>query len=270
MLSAAAEIVRPGGRLFVIHWRHDAGTPRGPDLTIRPRPEQILGWATLTGRACAPQTRWSTCRPGTLDWCCWCKKSRPRVLEQMKGSNARRNHGSPEDHRRDGGDRVRTDDGSDGGRPTPHEAERAGGAPDAQHPNYTVTLTDKQLAKLLTAGQKQSATHTATHEQRQAQTHVQDASTPTPQRTPTRTTHRSSRPEAPALAAAPDATTRATAVTPATAAAPATRTPVRAIATDRSRAAGAGRASAGALSMPLTVVAGDHESRLRLQTPWEP
>ena len=50
MLSAAAEIVRPGGRLFVIHWRHDAGTPRGPDLTIRPRPEQILGWATLTGR----------------------------------------------------------------------------------------------------------------------------------------------------------------------------------------------------------------------------
>ena len=50
MLSAAAEILRPGGRVFVIHWRHDSGTPRGPDLKIRPRPEQILGWATLTER----------------------------------------------------------------------------------------------------------------------------------------------------------------------------------------------------------------------------
>ena len=50
MLSAAVQILRPGGRVFAIHWRHDVATPRGPDLKIRPRPEQILGWAALTGR----------------------------------------------------------------------------------------------------------------------------------------------------------------------------------------------------------------------------
>ena len=49
MLSAAAGIVRPGGRLFVIHWRHDPETPRGPELSIRPRPEEIVAWAALAG-----------------------------------------------------------------------------------------------------------------------------------------------------------------------------------------------------------------------------
>jgi SAM-dependent methyltransferase len=49
ILSAAADIVRPGGRLFVIHWRHDPETPRGPDLSIRPRPAQIADWAGETG-----------------------------------------------------------------------------------------------------------------------------------------------------------------------------------------------------------------------------
>ena len=49
ILSAAADIVRPGGRLFATHWRHDPETPRGPDLSIRPRPEQIVNWAGETG-----------------------------------------------------------------------------------------------------------------------------------------------------------------------------------------------------------------------------
>jgi SAM-dependent methyltransferase len=52
MLTAAAEVLRPGGRLFVIHWRYDAGTPRGPDLSIRPRPEDILAWAEAAGLRC--------------------------------------------------------------------------------------------------------------------------------------------------------------------------------------------------------------------------
>jgi SAM-dependent methyltransferase len=52
MLSAAAAVVRPGGRLFVIHWRHDAGTPRGPDLSIRPRPEEVVAWGSLAGLCC--------------------------------------------------------------------------------------------------------------------------------------------------------------------------------------------------------------------------
>jgi SAM-dependent methyltransferase len=52
MLTAAAEVLRPGGRLFVMHWRHDASTPRGPDLSIRPRPEQIVAWAAAAGLHC--------------------------------------------------------------------------------------------------------------------------------------------------------------------------------------------------------------------------
>lgn len=52
MLSAAAGILRPGGRLFVIHWRHDDRTPRGPDLGIRPRPEQVVSWGASVGLRC--------------------------------------------------------------------------------------------------------------------------------------------------------------------------------------------------------------------------
>ena len=45
LLAHAARIVRPGGRVLVIHWRYDPTTPRGPSLEIRPRPEQIIEWA---------------------------------------------------------------------------------------------------------------------------------------------------------------------------------------------------------------------------------
>jgi SAM-dependent methyltransferase len=49
LLTEAARAVRPGGWVLVIHWRYDPATPRGPALNIRPRPEQILGWAAQTG-----------------------------------------------------------------------------------------------------------------------------------------------------------------------------------------------------------------------------
>ena len=45
----AADAVRPGGHVLVIHWRY-GDTPRGPNLDIRPRPEQIATWAQQTGR----------------------------------------------------------------------------------------------------------------------------------------------------------------------------------------------------------------------------
>jgi hypothetical protein len=38
LLREAFRILRPHGVLGVIHWVHDARTPRGPDLRIRPRP----------------------------------------------------------------------------------------------------------------------------------------------------------------------------------------------------------------------------------------
>jgi hypothetical protein len=41
--------LQPGGEVLVIHWRYGE-TPRGPDLEIRPKPQQIAGWARRTGR----------------------------------------------------------------------------------------------------------------------------------------------------------------------------------------------------------------------------
>lgn len=49
ILKEAARIVRPAGLILVSHWRHDDTTPRGPSLSIRPRPENIFRWATSTG-----------------------------------------------------------------------------------------------------------------------------------------------------------------------------------------------------------------------------
>ncbi len=49
LLRETARVLRPGGWVLVIHWRYDAATPRGPSMAIRPRPEQIIGWAGETG-----------------------------------------------------------------------------------------------------------------------------------------------------------------------------------------------------------------------------
>jgi SAM-dependent methyltransferase len=48
LLAEAARAVHSGGWVFVIHWRFDLATPRGPNLDVRPRPEQILDWASKT------------------------------------------------------------------------------------------------------------------------------------------------------------------------------------------------------------------------------
>lgn len=41
-------ILKPGGKIGIIHWRSDIETPRGPGLDIRPKPEQILDWIDKT------------------------------------------------------------------------------------------------------------------------------------------------------------------------------------------------------------------------------
>ena len=43
-LNEAYRILRPKGKVGILHWRSDIETPRGPDLTIRPKPAQILEW----------------------------------------------------------------------------------------------------------------------------------------------------------------------------------------------------------------------------------
>jgi SAM-dependent methyltransferase len=49
LLRGGASLLGAGGRVLVIHWRSDVPTPRGPELSIRPRPEQVISWAAEAG-----------------------------------------------------------------------------------------------------------------------------------------------------------------------------------------------------------------------------
>jgi len=49
LLREASRVLKPGGKLSVIHWRRDIPTPRGPALDIRPTPEQCKRWMKNAG-----------------------------------------------------------------------------------------------------------------------------------------------------------------------------------------------------------------------------
>ncbi|MGH7143425.1 MAG: class I SAM-dependent methyltransferase [Planctomycetota bacterium] len=49
LLQEAHRILVPGGTLGIIHWNYDPTTPRGPSMSIRPRPEQCREWAEAAG-----------------------------------------------------------------------------------------------------------------------------------------------------------------------------------------------------------------------------
>ncbi|MEW6654755.1 MAG: class I SAM-dependent methyltransferase [Bacteroidota bacterium] len=49
LLKEAYNILKPGGKLGVIHWNFDPETPRGPPMEIRPKPEQCTKWAVEVG-----------------------------------------------------------------------------------------------------------------------------------------------------------------------------------------------------------------------------
>ncbi len=48
LLRHAADALKPNGEVLVIHWRFGE-TPRGPELSIRPKPEQIIESAGEVG-----------------------------------------------------------------------------------------------------------------------------------------------------------------------------------------------------------------------------
>jgi hypothetical protein len=49
LIREAFRVLAPGGKVAVAHWIHDASTPRGPALNIRPRPEQCQRWLVEAG-----------------------------------------------------------------------------------------------------------------------------------------------------------------------------------------------------------------------------
>lgn len=49
LLSEAYRVLRPAGKVYVIHWRTDIETPRGPPLAIRPSPAQSENWCKAAG-----------------------------------------------------------------------------------------------------------------------------------------------------------------------------------------------------------------------------
>ena len=56
LLREAYRILRDGALLGIIHWNYDAKTPRGPPLSIRPRPDQCRHWAEEAGFSCGDDT----------------------------------------------------------------------------------------------------------------------------------------------------------------------------------------------------------------------
>lgn len=51
ILTEVHRILRTGQKAGIIHWRSDIPTPRGPQLDIRPKPDQCKQWAIETGFA---------------------------------------------------------------------------------------------------------------------------------------------------------------------------------------------------------------------------
>jgi SAM-dependent methyltransferase len=49
LLQEVWRVLKAGGKLAIIHWNHDASTPRGRSMEIRPRPGKCRSWAAQVG-----------------------------------------------------------------------------------------------------------------------------------------------------------------------------------------------------------------------------
>ncbi|MDP2303321.1 MAG: hypothetical protein Q8N03_12960 [Ignavibacteria bacterium] len=41
ILEESFRMLKINGRIGVIHWNYDSSTPRGPSMSIRPKPEEL-------------------------------------------------------------------------------------------------------------------------------------------------------------------------------------------------------------------------------------
>ncbi len=49
LLKEAKRILRQKGLVGIIHWNYDPSTPRGPSMSIRPKPKDCVNWAQNAG-----------------------------------------------------------------------------------------------------------------------------------------------------------------------------------------------------------------------------
>jgi ubiquinone/menaquinone biosynthesis C-methylase UbiE len=49
LLKEAFRVLRNGGTVGIIHWNYDPETPRGPGMSIRPKPAKCKQWAEEAG-----------------------------------------------------------------------------------------------------------------------------------------------------------------------------------------------------------------------------
>lgn len=49
ILDEAYRILRKGKKAGLIHWNYDPATPRGPEMDIRPKPDEMKEWALQAG-----------------------------------------------------------------------------------------------------------------------------------------------------------------------------------------------------------------------------
>ncbi|MFQ5941823.1 MAG: class I SAM-dependent methyltransferase [Nitrososphaerales archaeon] len=49
LIEETYRILRPGGKVGILHWNYDPSTPRGPPINIRLKPAQCVGLAISSG-----------------------------------------------------------------------------------------------------------------------------------------------------------------------------------------------------------------------------
>ena len=49
LLQKIHRMLKSGGKTAIIHWNYDPATPRGPDMSMRPRPQKCVSWLQKAG-----------------------------------------------------------------------------------------------------------------------------------------------------------------------------------------------------------------------------